>query len=999
MKETNRGSRSRRLALWVMLGAMLWATGCVGTGSRFPSDVQTSFAEESMQRMETERLAVYYPAPRQAEAARIASRLEGCLEVLEQATGRRDDWGLVPVYLPEVEFNNAYVSFGGGQEPHMVLPTSFTANIFGQFGFTPSPSAVGCHEMVHYVHMIQINGFYRGINRFFGPSINPQVGFDGWFFEGLATYYESQLVDDVGRLGSPIWEAYFAAGIADGELNSGQLSTFDRGVPYGGHYLVGSHFIGYLVEVYGEQKLWDLIARQGSSVIFPLAVGRRFRLVYGKTVAELFDDFSQAMIGRYPGRSRPEQQKSVGYLGRGAQLEVGPQDRRAIYSSGVDKIAQIEVVDAQGQRLVRRQLPDILPGRTAVGLRALTAMRFSEDGQILYFLLNHSGSASARTSLMALDIEANKLTMVRDDLEAVGGDLGPDDRHYYVAQARGQQVRLSRFELGSGNKPAQGASLNEVFTLPAGAYVADLRIDEAGQHVAMTLMENETWSVAILHLDDGEIIGRWTTDKPHHPVFDPQWIDEDSLVFAASDGERVQVMSGDLETGNVRQMGDVPYLAVNPRMDGQQRLWFLNRQDWGWSLDWLETAGRPTEAVRYEAPAVDDEPAGYGDGAPRPSVVVDDSPYSSLDGLFIPRLRVPLLSISSTGDALIDDIVLSLGMSGYDELGFHNWAVQGQYNFGDERLSGSVAYINAQLAPWYWSLEAADQQSSIAPVIDGDGGLLSAGQTQRDRYVSAQISRAFYGMPVYGEFQATEFRRENDDTGAVDQRRLVGPELGGEYRAARSTAYGGAQWLFGVSGLAAGYAESMGSDFTFAHLRSEIELGAPLPLNRRHRLRLGGRLRALPGVTDDESLIQIGGLSNYQPLVSTSASPGGSIAQELVPPAFIFQEPLRGYEDRGDIQGNQVGIVDLEYRLPLIVDWGRASVTQYLPAFFVHELGLEAFGTAATTFEGDLQAAAGASADLSMTFWTLPFSFRYQWAQRLVGDRQSVHTLGLGIGF
>ncbi len=981
-----------RLSLLWSLMAALWMVGCVGTGPRFTPEVQKSFRDHDMRRMETARLKIYYPEHRADEARKVAARLEQCLEDLEEETGRNDDWGLVPVFLPEVEFNNAYVMYGPGQDPHMVVPTHFTANIFGQFGYTPSASAVGCHEMVHYVHMIQIHGFFRAVNRFFGPSINPQTGFDLWFFEGLATYYESQLVDGVGRQGSPIWEAYFAAGIAEDRLDGGRLSHYDRTVPYGGHYLVGAHFVEYLVEEYGEEALWQVVRRQGTSILYPFAVSLRFRRVYGKPLNALIDDFERAMRERYPRRTRPDGQQRLDYIGRNAQFETGPGGLQAIFSSDLDRIAAIEVYDAHGQRLLRREVPDVLPGRTIVTARAIEALRFSPDGEGLYFLAHHLDSAEPRTTLMGLDIATNRLTPVRDHLQAVGGDLSPDGGYYYVASAQGNRVRFSRFNLDdqSASEPA------ELFTLPAGAYVGWIRICPQGTRVALTLMEDEEWSVAVLSLEDGQMLGRWTTGEPHQPVFDAVWVGDENLLFSASDGERVQVMTGDMETGNLRKLSDVPYLAVNPRVDGEGMIRFLNREGWGWSLDRLDTVGRATTAARWES-GQEARVEGYEDTG-QSTFVADDRPYSQLDGLFIPRLRVPMLSVTTAPGGGVDQVILSLGMSGYDELGFHNWAVQGQWEFANEELSGALSYVNAQLAPWYLALQLADMQSQVAPIVDGEGGILAPATTQRDRIASVQALRLLYGMPVYGQFRAAEFLREDTVEGGEDRRRLVGPEIGGEYRAGRTTAYGGAQWLFGLSALAAGYSTALGSDFDFTHLRTQLELRSPLPLSKRHRLRFSGRVRALPGVPDDEPLMRIGGLSNYEPIVTTGGERSGPVSQQLVPPAFLFQEPLRGYEDFGLI-ANQVAIADLDYRLPLIIDWGRASLTSFLPSYFIHEAGIEAFAAAATRFDGGLHAAVGASADLRMTFWVIPFSFRYQVAQRLVDDEQMVHTLGLGIGF
>jgi hypothetical protein len=39
--------------------------------------------------------------------------------------------------------------------------------------------------------------------------------------------------------------------------------------------------IQFLVKTYGEQKLWQLVAKQGRSLIFPFFISNEFRGVYG----------------------------------------------------------------------------------------------------------------------------------------------------------------------------------------------------------------------------------------------------------------------------------------------------------------------------------------------------------------------------------------------------------------------------------------------------------------------------------------------------------------------------------------------------------------------------------------------------------------------------------------------------------------------------------------------------------------------------------------------
>lgn len=969
-------------------------TGCFSSAPKFSPDVQRSFRDYDMQRMDTDRLKIYYPEHRREEALIVATQMEECLEEIEASVPRPVRWwGSVPVYLPEVEFNNAYVAYGPATEPHIVMPTLFTANIFGPMGFTPSASAIGCHEMVHYVQFTQIHGFYGWINRVFGPSVNPQIGLDFWFLEGLATYLESQLVEGVGRYGSPIWEAYFAAGVAETRIDGGRMSQNNREIPYGAHYLVGSHFIAYLADTYGEELLWEVVDLQGRSVLFPFAVSTRFYRVYGRSLGGLVREFADVTQERYPPRQQSISQVEERYLGQSAALEVGPRGRQAIFYRDLDEIATIEVLDRDGQRIARRFLPDVLPGRKIAGGAFVDSLRFSPDGETLYFLVYHQGSISGRTSLMALDLRTSRVQVVRDELRATGMDLFPDGSGFLLAFADGAAVQFSRVG-------PQGDGLEPLFRLPRGAYAAWLRLSPSGDRLAVTLMENEEWSVAILEASTGRLLGKWTTGRSHHPVFDAAWIDEETLSFVGTIEGVPQVVTGSLRQGTASVATQVPYMAFNPRPMADGSLQLLNRRGWGWSLDRVaEPSAIATREVQWVPAAQGDEIEsewqvarieGYGELI-EPTQVHRDEPYAWHDGLFFPRSRTLNLGLIGA------EFEVGASISGRDALGFHNWAIGGGYDSRTARPSFSLGYTNTQLAPWYIDLTARDQWLNLTETDPATMQVTRLGQ-QRDRVVELGAYRSFFGMPVLMLARGVEYARFDLDGTEPLTNRLVGPEIAAMYRAGRSTAYGGAQWLFGITGRGAYYAEELGSDFSLGDGFAGLELHSPLPLSRRHRLRFHGRFRGVTGVPDGEEVLRIGGFADRVGLfASPTPDDPEPVARDLTPPAFVFVEPLRGFETLG-LAANQALLGELNYRYPLIIDRGAASVFGFLPSIFLHGIDLEGFASGATLLDGGYHAAVGASADLNFSIWLLPFSVRYQISQRLTDDLVLSQIVAFGLG-
>ena len=190
---------ARRIGVAAAVALGLGALGGAGCapGIIYPPDVQHALARDSMRRAETEHLVLYYPAHRRALAERVAARADRCAaELKAKAFLRTHTWSeKMTLVMPEVAFNNAYVTpkFGGSPDAS-VLPTFSTFDFTTSMGLLPDPGVIACHELVHYVQVQQISGLWSTLDWLFGDLYTPQVGFDPWFLEGLATSYEARLV-------------------------------------------------------------------------------------------------------------------------------------------------------------------------------------------------------------------------------------------------------------------------------------------------------------------------------------------------------------------------------------------------------------------------------------------------------------------------------------------------------------------------------------------------------------------------------------------------------------------------------------------------------------------------------------------------------------------------------------------------------------------------------------------------------------------------------------
>ncbi|MBA2663314.1 MAG: hypothetical protein H0U74_13585 [Bradymonadaceae bacterium] len=980
-----------------LLVVLMFLGACAGPQPRFSADVQRSFVDNAMRRLETERLVVYYPEQRREQAEQFASRLELCVEELDKWRVGSDVREKIPVIMPEVEFNNAYVTFGsGGNPPHMVVPTFFTADLFTQIGMPPSAAFISCHEAVHYVQVTEINGIPWLINTVLGHVYTPQMGLDFWFWEGLATYYESQLNPGIGRMASPFWHQSFASGAAQQRLDGGTMHFANRQIPFGGHYLVGSHFIKFLAERYGQQRLWQVIDRQSRAVLIPFGVNPRFHGVYGKSLSTLIDEFAAHTAQTYPTRVRPGAQQVVRDAGLHAQWAVAADGTQAQIWQDLDRPQRLSVWAADGRLIYERAFPDILPPRKLVVSGLYSGLSFSANAGELYFTAFDLDEIATQTRLIRLELATGNFEIVHADIRGAGGSITPDGRRYVFPHADGDRHHLAAVNLTT-------RQIELLHTMPAGAYVAFPRVSPDGSRIAAVVLEGAQAGLWVFSAATGAVLARLGDAGDIHR--EPSWLDNEHLLVSAEVDGRFQVFAYHSGGGQRVQLSEAPYLAVQPFATSAGRVGFLNRQGWGWTIDTIERGALPlaTPAVAVNVPEPASDSPSWGSDAQAktpaaiaglptlvPTRVFDDRPYSKLDGLFIPRLHAPSFVLSA------DRSELALQIGGLDTLGFHSWGIAFAFEFVNSLPSFAVGYVNAQLAPWYLFFGAL-QSWMFEPyvVLDEEGKRVDRERLdRRERVGSVHAARTFYDIPLVLGFLANELYRPQ-----LELRRFLGPQLATRFAAGRGAPYSGTLNLFALGLSASFYPAQLGSDFSLGDVRTESSVHLPLPLSRRHRLRLNARARSLLGVPEGISLMRVGGIAHGPLLAERGArdAPFEPIA-DILPSAIGFSESLRGYEDFG-IATNQVLAFETDYRYPIIIDRGSASSLYLLPATFFRQINFELFATTAvTTFDGRYHAAAGASVDFNVLFWLIPFQLRYQAAQRLVDDRALVHTLTLGLG-
>jgi len=996
---------------------------------RFPAEVHAALADQDMRRLETRWLILYYPAARRDQALRFADRAEGCVTELKARSRVRNRFWRekVIVVMPEVAFNNAFVVPPTlGVEAIALVPTFNTLDFVTEFGLPPDPAHIACHEIAQYAQHQQVAGVWGFLDRIFGDVISPQIGFDPWFVEGLATHYEASLQPGAGRPRWPIFRGMFHAGYANERIGGGDLSELGRRAPPGHDYLVGTFFIEFLVEHYGETALWRVIEAQSHAALLVAGMNGRFEAIYGKSLAGLIDEFATWTAERFPPRPTPADQRRVRGLGSDARYARGPGGHEAVVSNDSDGPTQLTVWGPDGRQHASLPLVDLIPPRKLVIAAPIltSGLGVTADGTV-YLTAVDLGTTQQTTRLLRWN---GALSEVVTGL-GPGAAVDPAGRTYYYLAVDGDRWQLAAYDLATRTRRI-------VTPTAAGQYVSGAQVSPDGRRLIASVWDG-AFVLWVIDAASGTRLSEIRT-ADRSPVFDGAFVDDNTVTHLVVVDGRFQVAVRDLVTGASRVVTDAPYAVLQARPSART-VRFLNRQGWRWTIDEvalvrplpptlpplpdLAALPAPVPLPSQAPPGAEAEPSRAPEGAPPPTegasvaragaglraapasppaAVLSDEPYSQLDHLVVPQLHTfALVSASSRGPLL-----LGAALAGGDRLGFHRWAVAGYVQPSTGQISGQVGYLNSNLAPWTLSLRASHLawQETFRRIQEGAVPVHERQRTRRQ--ASASLGRTWRGtLATAVDGVAVEDRErvlpssDPDPPAPLAARRMAGAGLRVAYAAVERTRLTGLHRGWELTLGATHYPAALSSgDLALTDIRIGLGLHTPAPLGRRHSLSFAARGRSLLSARRTD-LFQLGGAATLSVLWddrwSDRAAPNVRDDNGL-PTGIGFVEPLRGYEDF-PIYTDAAAIADASWRYPLIIDRGIATTLWLLPASFLRQLDLELFGSAAfdDRGRGGLHGAFGGSLTLRFAFVRIPLVVSAQIARRLFDD-DAIATL---VGF
>ncbi len=167
------------------------------------------------------------------------------------------------------------------------------------------------HEYTHILQLDHTAGFSAVVNAVFGKILTPNTDQPRFLTEGLAVLKESEHTTG-GRMRSTQFDMMLRMDVLEHRMaRLDQVSNPALRWPGGNlWYLYGSHFLGWVHDVYGQDVSRAVTADYAYSVI-PYGINRSMRRVTGRTYEELWKGWRAYVEAHYAEQARVVRERGI----------------------------------------------------------------------------------------------------------------------------------------------------------------------------------------------------------------------------------------------------------------------------------------------------------------------------------------------------------------------------------------------------------------------------------------------------------------------------------------------------------------------------------------------------------------------------------------------------------------------------------------------------------------------------------------------------------------
>lgn len=880
--------------------------------------------------VESEHFIVTYHEPLGDVARRVALVAERAHEVMAPGLGHTPDKKTHIVVDDTTDSSNGFAR---------VIPRN-AIRIFASA--PPSKSdladhddwlyALVAHEYAHILHLDNIDGLPKFVNKVIGKTWAPNQLQPRWIIEGIATYEESRHSSG-GRLRHGLFGMILRMGtLAGDERDLDEMSNGPRVWPHGNTaYLYGSHFLKYIFDRHGDDKVAKMSYNFGSNPI-PYGLNRSIRLATGYGFDELHQGWKTFRKEHYS-----LEQEAVERAGRregrrltfSGQVNFNPRYTR----DGKNIIWQHGPGDEEGQYA-------IMPSDGHFAQRATYAIvdRSGEfdvlsDGSMILEQTDVYRAEYSSQELYRWDPRTERMHRFTKRKRLRDPAVSPDERQVAFVMTGQARRRLAVMDLIPEAEP-------RVIWEGEGRF--DQAFDPAwspdGSRVAFSAWRTGGYrDILVVDLASGKV-RELAKDRAHDvdPAFDPSG----RYLYYSSDRSGIfNVYAYDLQTEELWQVTNVLGCAVAPAVSPNgKHITYQGYVAKGFELYQIPVDQNAwTEAEVY----INDRPD---------SVVIKEGDYE----VSAPRPYQPLETLAPQRFDLQVDAVnqrFNLQLVGNDVVGHHSFNLGGTADLGTGNVDIGGSYSYNRLWPGL-------RLAATRTIAERGGFVIDHRNT---RYVEEHLgATASISLPVLRRAEGSGsialsydydyLRKVEDEFQGPDPNDAL-PRLpesdvtiaGLAMRFSYADTKGAVYTLGPQLGRAITLSmrvdhPALGSDFRSLNLDYRLHSYYKLPWGRTPVLsmRVNGGIR----VTDRErvSRFRLGGVPE-QDVVR-------SILEDIRAGSTGF---LRGYEP-GSVSGQQFHLANIEYRQEL---WDIETGAATLP-FYLRKLHLAGLLDAGNAFNGEI---------------------------------------------
>ena len=935
----------------------------------FSSDARAGDGDQVWWTIESEHFVIHYYSPNEDIARRVAVVAERAHRTLTAALDHTPTEKCIIVLVDDTDGANGFAS---------VLPrNAITLFATAPAGFSTLNDhddwlyGLVAHEYTHILHLDTISGIPYWYNRVFGKIWSPNQIQPRWFIEGIATYEETKRSSS-GRVRSAIFDMYLRMAVLSGKpIGLDGMSTGPLAWPQGNTvYLYGSHFLDYIADRYGDDKMKAISHEYGKQPV-PFGLNRAVLRATGKDYVTLYDEWVEHMRAKY--RLEVAQVERRGRR-EGRQLTFNGQSNASPRYTMDDR----EIVWAQADGRGPADYKIVASGKDVSAARRLAKV---ESAGALSMLPDGSGMVIERGGvwrtyydfgdLWQLDFASKELTRLTRGVRAADPAVSPDGKQVAFTVNGRSHLRLAIMDRRA-DAPARivwegQGRFDQAFTpawSPDGRRLVFSAWTKGGYRDLWLLDVASGQAAPLMH--DRAVDG------------DPVWSPDGRWIYFSSDRTGIYnlyAMSPD--TRELWQVTNVVGGAFTPDVSHEgTHLVYMGYDNLGFQL--FEMRVDPDTWLRPEV-YVDDRP----DSMDIPDGEVWMSrprPYRALESL-APESWSIELATDSFGSAV------SVTTSGGDAVGHHGWTLGATLGLERGDVSFGAAWGYARLWP---SLRISGGRSLSRP-----GGLVYAGVN--NRYTEELWSgAASIGLPVLrtqelgGDLSfAYNIDWLRNTTGMppplpdVPVTRL--PEEGVIAGASVRWSMTNTRRATFVNGPIEGYSLStglrvnhpwLGSTFESAELSYRWQIFEQMPWAWGHTatFRINGAIETTNRLRDGPFVI--GGVGTQD------------VVSSIVDGLRAGTNVLHGYKP-GLLRGRQSHLAELEYRFPLLtIEKGWLTLPFYFRRLHASAFVDAAYAGENDTFDGaQIRTSVGATLRLDAVFgFYEPGTFELGAARGLADD-------------